>query len=344
MKSWRGGRQRMALIVEKPGMRTTVQDRGRKGWQRYGVPVSGPMDELSFRTANALVGNEEDAAGLEMALSGGTFHIAQEAVIAVCGADMEPSIDGERLPMWRPVHVRAGGKLRFGTAVSGVFTYLAVAGGLQLPKLLGSRSASLRSGFPDLAGRGLAAGDRLPIGVAAGHRMQSAVLAEDEVFRAPHWYVGDEWRRQVEVWSDERLVRAMRGKEWDEFDEEARELVERGQWVCTVRPDSDRMGYRLNSAPVRIMRHGEMLSEAVTAGTVQVPPDGLPIALMADRQTTGGYPRFLQIAAADLGILAQARPGERVRLKLVELDEAVRALAEREQLLSWLRRRLRWTI
>lgn len=332
----------MAFLVEDPGLWTTIQDRGRTGWQRFGVPVSGAMDEWSFRTANALVGNDDDAAALEIAVVGGTFRVLEPVIIAVCGADLSPTIDGEALPMWRPVKVKAGSRIRFRTAKAGRFAYLSAAGGLDVPEVLGSRSASVSSALPGLAGRTLAAGDRIAVGSQQGRVHLHLEIADGERFAAPPWFVGDEWRVHGEALPGVRTVRAMRGKEWDWFSEEVRQQLIDGQWICTVRAESDRMGYRLSAPPILRDEQREMVSEAVTAGTVQVPPDGQPIVLMADCQTTGGYPRLLQVIHADLGLIAQAQPGEQIRFQLVELDEAVHAFAEREEQLQWLRRRLKW--
>jgi antagonist of KipI len=322
----------MAFRVLKPGLWTTVQDRGRIGWQRYGVSVGGPMDEGAFRLANLLVGNDDVAAGLEMTLTGGVFQAMADTVIAVCGADMDPSIDGERLPMGRPVPVKAGAMFRFGNALTGRYTYIAIAGGIDVPKVLGSRASSVGTGFPGLAGRVVAAGDVLPYRVAS-------TCGE----RAPRWFVRNGEAAPPIDGSGGLVIRAMRGREWPLFSAASRAEVESGSWVCTVRPESNRMGYRMESQPLSLaIRGGEMLSEAVTAGTVQVPPDGRPIVLMADRQTTGGYPRLLQVLAVDLGSLAQARPGERLQFQLVSAEEALEAFRERERRLAWLRERLRW--
>jgi len=344
----------MTLRIDAPGLWTTVQDRGRAGWQRFGVSVGGPMDDVSHAIANALVGNDRDAATLELTLSGGAFTFERSAIVAICGADLSPAVDGRPLPMRRPVALRAGATVRFGTAARGRYAYLAVRGGLATPVALGSRSASRRGAFPGVLGRPLAAGDALPIGdavdVADGDPARPPFGriapndAEAPAFAAVRWFVGGEWSEHVDAADGERLVRAMRGPEWDRIDSAARAQVESGMLVCTVRAESDRMGYRLEpSSPIRVA-DGDMLSEAVTAGTVQVPPGGSPIVLMADRQTTGGYPRWLQVIAADLAKLAQARPGERLRFVTVDPEEAVRALTERERALQRLRDRIDWAL
>lgn len=338
----------MTLLVRQPGFHTTVQDGGRRGWQRYGVPVGGPMDAASHTAANVLVGNEPHAAALELTLYGGAFETEAGLRIAVCGADLEPTIDGAPMPMWRPVDVSAGSTIRFGSSRAGRFAYLAAAGGIRSAAWLGSRAAAPRSalpaalpdGLPDPAVRPLRAGDRLP--VAIGPRR---TRSEPAAFDATHWFLGAQWRFSAPDHAEERVVRAMRGREWDKFDPQTRSALEAGEWTCIVQGASDRMGYRLRAAApasVSAAVQGSMLSEAVTAGTVQAPPDGEPIALMADRQTTGGYPRLLQIADVDIGLLAQARPGALVRFALVSLEEAVFAKQERSRQWQWLADRLAW--
>ncbi|TLS52962.1 biotin-dependent carboxyltransferase family protein [Paenibacillus antri] len=327
----------MTLLVRKPGLWTTVQDGGRRGWQRYGVPVGGPMDAASFAAANALVGNGDDAAALELTLTGGTYEAAADLSIAVCGADLSPTVDGAPLPMWRPVDVPAGSELRFGSASVGRYAYLAVAGGFRTAVALGSRSTAPRDALPGADGRPLSAGDALPTApVAASRRPRGP-------YEAASWYLGEPWRFSGPAVAGERVVRAMPGAEWERFDAETRRTIEAGEWTCVVRAESDRMGYRLRpSRPPQAAGGTSLLSSAVTFGTVQVPPDGQPIALMADRQTTGGYPRLLQIAAVDAGCLAQARPGDVVRIRLIAPEEASAVWIERMRRLRWLRDRVRW--
>jgi len=332
----------MSLVARSSGLFTTVQDAGRFGWRRFGVVVGGPMDADSFAAANALVGNAAGAAALEMTLAGGTFALEADALIAVCGADMTPTLDGAPLPMWRPVRVPAGATIRFGAAARGRYTYVAVAGGIRVPRVLGSRSASTRGPFPGLAGRKLQAGDALPIEPAPPLR-GGAEAAADRPFRAPRWLLGDAWRFAAPDASGERVVRALRGREWDRFDAETRRRIEDGDWTFVVRAESDRMGYRLDPAWAPEAARANMLSEAVAPGTVQVPPDGRPIALMADSQTTGGYPRLLQVCAVDLGLLAQTRPGGVVRVQLIRHEEAVELWQDRIRRWNWLRDRLLWT-
>ncbi|HZG56773.1 biotin-dependent carboxyltransferase family protein [Paenibacillus sp.] len=330
----------MALIVRKPGLWTTVQDAGRTGWQRYGVPVGGPMDAASHAAANVLAGNEPGAAALELTLAGGAFETTADVRIAVCGADLEPYVDDAPLPMWRPVVVPAGTTIRFGTARAGRYAYVAVAGGFDTPQALGSRSTAAKGGFEASIGRPLQVGDRLPIADPAAV-LASAGESRSPTAAYPRWHLGEAWRFSAPDAAGERTVRALRGREWERFDPIVRGSIERGEWTCTVQSASDRMGYRMAASLPAAVRT-DQLSEAVTAGTVQVPPDGMPIALMADRQTTGGYPRLLQIAAVDIGLLAQARPGDVVRFELIELEQAVDAYMERLERLRWLRERIRW--
>lgn len=336
----------MGLIVRKPGQWSTIQDAGRTGWQRYGVPVAGPMDRASHAAANLLVGNGMTEAAVELTLAGGEFEAAADLRIAVCGADLAPQADGVPLPMWRPVDVPAGTILAFGGATVGRCAYLAAAGGIRVPEWLGSRSTA-RGVFPGMAGRPLQPGDVLPVGGMDSSGIASEPAAASshssgKNIEFPRWFLGPDWRFSKPDETGERTVRALRGREWDRFDERTRLLIEAGEWRCVVHPLSDRMGYRLEAPVPPQAELGRMLSEAVAPGTLQVPPDGRPIALMADRQTTGGYPRLLQVIAADRDILAQARPGDVVRFLPVSLETAVTAWLERQDRLNWLRARLAW--
>ncbi|MBB6734085.1 biotin-dependent carboxyltransferase family protein [Cohnella zeiphila] len=328
----------MTLTVIKPGLFTTVQDRGRTGWQRFGVSVGGAMDELSLRLANLLVGNPEDAAALEMTLSGAAIRIEKEVVAAVCGADMKASVDGAPLPMWRPVTIPKGSTVTFGTASEGYRTMVAFRGGISVPEVLGSRSTAVRNGFGGFKGRPLQAADRLDTYVGLRRRhLGTEERAGSDRLHAATWFLGPEWRTpgKNKLADGVVMVRVMPGREWDWFDAESRDRFLAQPFAMLAQ--SDRMGTRLSGPPLQISSKEDMLSEAVTMGTVQVPPDGRPIVLMADRQTTGGYPRIAQAASVDLPVLAQMRPGERVLFRLIDTQEAEALWIARERQLELLR-------
>lgn len=289
------------LRVLKPGALTTVQDGGRWGFQRFGVPVSGPMDPEAFEAANRLVGNSPQAAALEMTVQGGTFEADGPLVVAICGASMAPTLDGVSVPMWRSFAMASGQVLRLGVASAGARSYLAVAGGIAVPVVMGSRSTCLKGRFGGFEGRPLRAGDYLEAGVGGGT-------------------AGRAWPRVPEYGSSV-VLRVLPGPEAGRFS--LRALVE-GAYAVT--PQADRTGYRLSGPALGASGGGELLSEPVPVGTVQVPADGQPILLMADRQPTGGYARIAVVIAADLPLAGQLRPGHTIRFVVVGREEALQAL------------------
>ncbi|WP_274365380.1 biotin-dependent carboxyltransferase family protein [Paenibacillus thermotolerans] len=323
----------MTFIVQKPGMLSTIQDLGRAGWQRYGVSVGGAMDEGALRLANALVGNDAGAAAIEMTVVGATLQTEKDIIAAVCGSDMNATVDGRPLPMNRPVLISADSIVTFGPASEGCRTVVAAAGGIELPELLGSRSAALRSGFPGLLGRPLRPGDKLETKPVSPDRQRAIELSWvcTGRMRYPSWFVRGDWSgtgasRDAR---SEHSIRVVPGPEWDRFRPDS--LGSFLGATFNVTAQSDRMGLRLSGVRLQTAEPVSMLSDAVTMGTVQVPADGLPIVLMADRQTTGGYPRIGQVARVDLPKLAQARPGDSLRFIAVTAEEAESLLLERER-------------
>ncbi|MCG6873937.1 MAG: biotin-dependent carboxyltransferase family protein [Betaproteobacteria bacterium] len=323
----------MSVEVIRPGLLTTVQDLGRFGYQRFGVVAGGVMDNWAQRLANAAVGNDEREATLEITMQGPVLRFGEPALVAVCGADLAPRIGSVPFPQGRPVLVRAGAVLEFRAGEQGCRAYLAIRGGFRVPVVMGSRSTYIRAALGGLEGRALKKGDRLPVDAYAPGWYPELDRALDEAktpFAAPRWSVGF-----TAVPASARRVRVVAGPQWDLFSQETRELFLGTEFGISV--NSDRMGYRLTGAMLKLRRPAEMISEAVTFGTVQVPPDGNPIILMADRQTTGGYPKIAQVAAVDLPRLAQARPLERFAFELVTLAEAQQAYLARERELAKIR-------
>lgn len=344
----RGKAPRTGLIVRSPGLLTTVQDGGRPGYRAIGVSAGGAMDEVALRIANLLVGNPERAAALEMTLAGAELEATDDLLIAVAGAGMEPTVDGERLPACRPVWVRRGTVIRFGRAARGCRAYLAVAGGIDVPPMLGGRGTDIRAGFGGADGRPLRAGDALPAGdpsawaAAWAAALAAEAAASGRRWAAPGWcaspdgFVPEGGARNA---ADGVVLRAVPSADIDAFTEEARERFFREPYRAA--PDSDRMGVRLAGLPLELNVRTEMCSRGVLPGTVQVPAGGQPIVLGADCQTTGGYPVIAHVAAVDLPLLAQIRPGDRVRFRPIGLDEAHRLLLRREKELRLLAAGLR---
>lgn len=327
----------MSLEVLKPGLLSTFQDRGRHGFQAIGMPVCGAMDALSHDVANLLVGNLPDEATLEITLTGPSLRFGRDCVLALAGADLGATLQPPggagplALPPLRPMRIVAGSVLQFARPRAGVRTYLAIAGGYGLPAVMDSRSTYLRGGLGGWQGRALRKGDRLPLPPAP----EAAPLASlDETAAAI--LLGLFGKR-----GDHAPLRVIEGPEWGQFTDEAQAALLAGSY--RIGSQSDRMGYRLEGPVLQRSAPRDMLSEAVAFGTVQVPPDGQPIVLMADRQTTGGYPRLVQLAGVDLPRLAQCMPGDTVRFERISLEAAQRLLLRRASALARLREALRPT-
>lgn len=301
--------------VVKPGAMTTVQDLGRIGFLHGGVPDGGAMDRLAARVANLLVGNPAGAAVLETTMAGPVLLFHADTLVAVCGAKFTD------VAAWQPMVLKAGESLDLNELESGCRGYIAVAGGFSFPAVMGSASTYLRAGMGGLQGRALRKSDQLPIGPAL-HAMPVDV---------EHWHVSP---TVLPAYSTQPVVRVVRGAQWDWFAEAAQYSFFDGRY--SVLPKSDRMGLRLIGKQLLLKEPREMVSEAVAFGSVQVPPEGQPIVLMADRQTIGGYPRIAEVASVDLPLLAQLRPGDRLMFTLISLEEAQALLLAEEHALGHL--------
>lgn len=326
----------MSLLIEKPGLLTTVQDLGRFGVQKYGVIVSGAMDAFALRIANLLVGNAEGEAGLEITLLGPVIRFDQTTLISLCGGDLSPKLNGIPISLWRTVLAPKGSVLTFGPMKLGSRAYLAVGGGIDVPARMNSRSTYLRAGIGGVEGRALAVGDRLSLGemTSRGSYLLSLLAREasKETGAVSRWAVFPE---MLPKYAENPIIRLIPGEEYELFQEQSQHDLWQEEFA--VLPQSDRMGYRFKGRELQLSHSKEMISSAVTMGTVQVPPDGNPIILMADRQTTGGYPKIGQVASVDLPLLAQASLGARVRFQKVTLQEAQRQWIERETAIQTLR-------
>lgn len=308
------------LKIIKGGLQTTVQDLGRTGFQKYGVIASGAMDPFAHRTANLLVGNAEQEATLEIALAGPTIEFQESAFIAICGADLSPTIDGVSVKRWRTLSVNKGSILKFGAPRTGCRAYVAIAGGISVAPVMNSKSTYLRAGIGGFHGRALDAGDELPIGRIADEAIEALRKASDQEV---------DWQIPAPRYSAEPIVRLMRGRQFDLFNSTSQQRL--FTEAFSVSTDSDRMGYRLEGPQLSLTEPKELISEAVAFGSIQVPADGNPIILLADRQTTGGYPKIGQIASVDLPLATQLKPGDRIRFKEITLEEAQTLFIEQEQ-------------
>jgi antagonist of KipI len=327
----------MSFSILRPGLLTTVQDLGRPGYQHLGVVLGGALDAVAMRVANLLVGNTESAAGLEITLLGPIIRFEADHLIALTGADLSPTLDGQPAPQQRPVAVRAGTVLAFGAARAGCRAYLAVAGGLAVPLVLGSRATYLRATLGGWHGRALRVSDELLVGELSLANQQLRQLVASAVLSVPwaaaRWAPGPALCPRPR---SEPIIRAVRGPEYEQF----AEASQRAFWhePFAITPAADRMGYRLQGPALMRETVTELLSSAVTFGTVQVPPGGQPIVLLADAQTTGGYSRLAQVITADFAALAQAVPRQTLRFQEVSLAEAQALYLAQERRLRALRR------
>jgi antagonist of KipI len=308
----------MNVRVLKPGLSSTVQDRGRYSFAHLGISPCGAADALSLRIANMLVGNGEWIPALEMTLLGATLEFEQRAIVAASGAECDCRVGRYRVPTNTAIDVPAGGVLQCGSINGGVRSYLAVQGGVDVPLVMGSASTDLRGGFGGFEGRRLRTNDILPIGKTSGpqpRKLRPKVL--------------DHLRGSGPI-----RVTSGAQHDWFSADVYARFLSVPFQ----VSEQSDRAGLRLRGTPIDPREPRQLLTDGIPLGAVQVPPDGQPIVLFVDQQTTGGYPKIANVIAADIHRVGQLRPRDVVRFAEVSIADAVEALREQERWLNsiWL--------
>jgi biotin-dependent carboxylase-like uncharacterized protein len=320
----------MSIEVIKPGLLSSLQDAGRRGYGALGVGRAGVMDKPSWRLANALVGNEGAEAALEITLIGPTLRVTQDAVIAVTGGIVDTYANEHALPPWTSCFVAANTVLRFGNMRQGCRSYLAVRGGFGGVAVLGSRSTDVQASIGPLGGKTLQAGDVLAVGehdAAPWFRSSNDVRAL-------------KWGLDPQRWLDhaQAPLALMRGHHYTALDAVSQRALFGQRFV--ISPDSNRTGCRLNGASLRFREPLELVSEATLPGTLQLPPSGLPILLQAEAPVTGGYPRIGQLAAVDLPHLAQRRPGDAVYFREVTMHEAMERLHNRDASLRHLLRHI----
>jgi biotin-dependent carboxylase-like uncharacterized protein len=293
---------------------TTVQDSGRPTMRRYGVPLSGAMDAFALEVANRIVGNPPTAAALEITAGGTAFEVLVPTLLAITGSDLGAQLDGQPLSPWTAVFARAGSQLLLAgrQAAWGARAYLALAGGVKVPEILGSRSTCLPGGFGGFDGRLLRTGDQLSVGSVAGDLGR---------------LVGRRWPGHAHpAYQAQPTLRVLPGSHTDIFASDALETLQAQSF--RIAATSNRMGYRLEDSQLRYAKSSSIPSLGVVPGVIQVPPDGAPILLMADAQPTGGYPIIGVIIEADLPLAAQLLPGDSLSFALVTMDEALSAYRE----------------
>lgn len=311
-----------ALQVVAAGGIGMIQDLGRAGMQRFGVPVSGALDSVSLRIANAVVGNPDGTAALEVFYQGPTLEIEAESVrVASVGAPLEVLAGARRraVPSGRSVLLRRGERLAVGACARTLVAYLAVEGGFALPDVLGSLSTFVRAGFGGMEGRPLKKGDALPLALAAAPKRAER--------SAPQWDLMPPAR-----------VRIVLGPQADYFTARGKSTLTQSTYIVSAQ--SDRIGMRLQGPVVEHAKGFDIVSDGTAPGSIQVPGNGLPIVLLADRPTTGGYPKIATVASADLPALGRLRPGAQIGFDAIGVEEAEQARRELEARLAGLRAQL----
>ncbi len=332
----------MNIHVLRPGLLSTVQDTGRTGFTALGVGCSGAMDSVALRLANALVGNDEDAAALEVTLLGPRLRFDADSLVALTGAGIEARVDGEPVLTWRPLILRAGSELDLGRIPVGARSYLAIAGGIDTPRVLGSRSCDLHGG---IGGRLLESDDRLNL--ASPSRDAAAFMSRqtDDHAGSNKRLLSANWSLNPRPWFDPhaRPLRVLTGSHFDRLEANSQRMLFGADF--RIGTDSNRVGYRLQGTGLKLRKPLELASEGVVPGTMQLPPSGDPIVLMTEAPTCGGYPRIAQVVAIDLPRLGQQRPGASIRFERTSLERAQSGYLERERVLARLmktiQRRLR---
>jgi len=287
----------------KPGLFTTVQDIGRHGYLKYGVPISGAMDQFSLTVANLLVANNENDACLETTLIGPELQALAEVQIAITGGNCTPEINNHTAPMWQTLTIQEGDVLSFGKMESGCRAYIAVRGGMDVPVVLGSRSTYARGGFGGNRGRQLKAGDVIN-GFDAKPLLNEHRLPKELVPR----------------FSDYFKANVILGPQAEMFTEKGTETFLSNQYRVTL--EADRMGYRLEGSTIEHKGKADIVSDALLPGAIQVPKNGKPILIMKDAQTTGGYPKIAVVVASDLSSLGQAKPSDDIEFSKTTISQA----------------------
>ncbi|MCC9135623.1 biotin-dependent carboxyltransferase family protein [Pontibacter silvestris] len=329
----------MSIKIEKAGLLTTIQDTGRYGYQKDGIIVSGAMDATALRIANLLVDNNENEAAIEVTLVGPKIRFHENHLIAITGADLAPEIDGEQVQMWRPVYVKAGSLLQFKGPVNGSRAYIAISGSIAIPKVMNSYSTYLRAEFGGLNGKALQAGDVIPCKDPATDIL--ALLKKRGLTNSDKAFIEVKWKLAPQLYpayEENPTIRVVKGTEYELFSESSKSYLWKEKFQITSQ--SDRMAHRLQGVNLSLQEDTELISSAVTFGTIQVPAQGSPIILLADRQTTGGYPRIAQVITADFSQLAQIQPGKIVRFTEVTLQQAQQLYVKQEQNIEQIKRAL----
>lgn len=312
------------ITVIHPGLYTTVQDLGRKSYQAKGMPVSGSMDQYAHRTANLLLGNDQNDPVLELTIMGGTYEFHGDMFIALTGADMSPQINNQSIGLWRAVKVQKGDRLTFGTLKSGCRCYIAASGGINVPKVLGSTSTYVRGKLGGYDGRPLKANDVLCISA----KKVSELDLDGRFIDAA----------DIPSYSQNLELRVVLGPQDDAF---TRQGI--ADFFCaeyTISNEFDRMGYRLEGKSVEHTESADIISDGIVKGAIQIPGHGQPIIMLSDCQTTGGYTKIAHVITSDLWKIAQAKAGDKIKFVSVGIEEAQEVFIDYENKLSHIESRM----
>lgn len=304
------------IKVLKPGFLTTVQDFGRFGYAHLGISASGAADALSLRVGNLLVGNSQNAAALEMTLTGGVFEFEADSIVAVTGSDFGPTVRGGEIPRWSSVAIKAGDRLECGPTKSGARCYLCIHGGISCQQMLGSVSTHLLTGIGGIDGRALKKGDLLKVGDGANPSVRLTRLLPST----------------IKILEEKKNLLVTAGPQRDWFAGGAQKTFFSSTY--SVSEDSNRMGLRLNGPVLSRVTQKEMLTEGVSLGAIQVPQSGQPIILFVEHQTTGGYPKIANVITADFHRLGQLRPRDVVQFEAVSFERADELFKQQETLIN----------
>lgn len=319
----------MSISVLSPGLLTTIQDLGRNGYQKYGVIVSGAMDMYAMRLSNIMIGNEENEGVLEITLLGPTLKIERGTLFSITGGDLSPTINGKPIPKGRPVYLNKDSILKFGPSIAGCRCYLAVAGGFDVPKVMESKSTYLRAEFGGFNGRSLQKNDILSIGVKS--LKSTKIIKKLEGINGKSDFVASRWymRNFMMQNTENTIIRVFEDRQFHNLTEKSINKFFSSKFNVDIK--SDRMGYTLSGEKIKFKESLEMISEEVSVGTIQIPPDGNPIILLADRQTAGGYPKIAHVASVDIQKVVQLKPNDKILFKKITLKEAERLYLQREK-------------
>jgi antagonist of KipI len=321
------------VVVTRAGFLTTVQDCGRTGFRQVGVSLGGALDAHAIRVANLLVGNDESTAGVEIAFGGLRIRFDDERLVAWCGGEFDVQVGTVSLQAGHPALIQPGEELIFGHPKIGCRSWLAISGGIDVSLLLDSRSTDLRASFGGFSGRALRDNDEVSLG--SNLQGAQALMTKLREQRIARWKPPHDWSSPAK---HAPLLRFVRGADWNRFN--AATIQRFMSEAFAISPDSDRMGVRFEQPELHRNDEGDLVSEAVAPGTIQLPPSGQPILLLGDCQTIGGYPKIAHVITVDLPVAAQVRAGDQVRFEEVSLPMAHQLLCERERNLEQFRRGL----